>query len=192
MIRKIKELLKNYLLNFLNIESNDTYLEKLKDRGLTVGENFNMQKDVILDDTHCWLITIGDNVTLAPRVHVLCHDASTKNHINYTKIGKVTIGNNVFVGANSTIMPTVTIGNNAIVGAHSLVTKDVPDGEIFVGVPAKKIGLVNDFINQNKKDFNSCPLFDESYTMRYNVSNSMKEEMKLKLEDSPNRKGYII
>ena len=68
--------------------------EKLIKMGLRVGVNFNRLNGVIIDPAHCWLITIGDNVTLAPRVHILAHDASTKNYLNFTKIGRVNIGNN--------------------------------------------------------------------------------------------------
>lgn len=70
-----------------------------------MGKNVHIQEGVILDPGHCWLIDIGDNVTIAPRVHILCHDASTKNGIGYTKIGVVKIENNVFIGANTTILP---------------------------------------------------------------------------------------
>ena len=67
-------------------------LKKLKKAGLKVGKNFSMQEKCIIDKSHCWLITIGDDVTLAPRVHILAHDASTKRHLDYTKIGLVNIG----------------------------------------------------------------------------------------------------
>ena len=66
--------------------------ESLIDRGMIVGRNFNRLNGVILDPDHCWLIEIGDNVTIAPRVHILCHDASTKQFLGYTKIGKFIIG----------------------------------------------------------------------------------------------------
>lgn len=52
---------------------------------------------------------------------------------------KVTIKNDVWIGANSVIMPGITIGNGAIIGAGAVVTKDVPDYAIVVGVPAKVI-----------------------------------------------------
>lgn len=71
----------------------ETPLAVLVERGLTVGKNFQPQPGCILDPSHCWLITIGDDVTLAPRVHILAHDASTKMFLGYTKIGLVTIGN---------------------------------------------------------------------------------------------------
>ncbi|WP_253200562.1 DapH/DapD/GlmU-related protein [Clostridium sp. CF012] len=99
--------------------------EQLIKMGLKVGKNFNRLGGCIIDDSHCWLITIGDNVTLAPRVHILAHDASTKMYLDVTKIGLVDIGNNVFIGAGSIILPNVKIGNNVIIGAGSIVTKDI-------------------------------------------------------------------
>ena len=70
----IIELLKIKIRGSLNIE-------KLKKDGLRVGVNFNAMNGVIIDPGHCWLIQIGDNVTLAPNVHILAHDASTKKFI---------------------------------------------------------------------------------------------------------------
>ena len=54
---------------------------------------------------------------MAPHVQILAHDASTKRYLGYTKIGRVLIGNNVFVGAGTIILPSVAIGNNVIIGA---------------------------------------------------------------------------
>lgn len=51
---------------------------------MKVGANFNRLHGVILDPAHCWLIEIGNNVTMTPRVHILCHDASIKQFLNYT------------------------------------------------------------------------------------------------------------
>ena len=93
--------------------------EKLISMGMRVGKNFKRMTGTILDPGYCWLIQIGDNVTLAPRVHVLCHDASTKQFLGYTKIGCVTIGNDVFIGAESVILPGVSIGNRVVIGANS-------------------------------------------------------------------------
>lgn len=51
--------------------------------------------------------------------------------------GLIVIGDNVFVGANSTILYDVKVGNNVIIGAESLVNRDIPDGSIAVGVPCR-------------------------------------------------------
>ena len=118
--------------------------EKLISMGMQVGRNFGRLNGVILDPSHCWLITIGDNVTMAPRVHILCHDASTKQFLNYTTIGRVNIGNNVFIGAESVVLPGVTIGDNTVVGAGSVVTKDLPANVVAVGNPCKVLRPVGE------------------------------------------------
>jgi len=55
------------------------------------------------------------------------------------KTGKVTLRKNCKIGTHSVIMPGVIVGENAVVGAFSFVNKDVPDGAVVVGVPAKRI-----------------------------------------------------
>lgn len=162
-------------------------LDRLKKDGLVYGKNFHAQEGTIIDPGHCWLIEIGDNVTLAPRVHILAHDASTKIPLGYTKIGKVKIGNNVFIGAGSTILPGVTIGDNVIIGSMSLVTHDLLRGGVYAGNPCVKIMDYNDFVEKHKKNMISSPSFDESYIIG-NITDDKKKEMKVKLEKGV---GYI-
>ena len=162
---------------------------KLISMGLKVGKNFGRLNGVILDPSHCWLIEIGDNVTLAPRVHVLAHDASTKEFLGYTKIGNVKIGNRVFVGAESVILPNVTIGDDVIVGANSTVTKDIPSGVVVAGSPAKIICSTADYIEKQKQQMENSVCFDESYTLRGNLTDEKKIEMKEKLKD---KIGFVV
>lgn len=126
------------------------HLEKLLKRGLKVGKNFSRMGGVIIDPSHCYHITIGDNVTLAPRVHILAHDASTRMFLGKTRAANVTIGNYVFVGAGSIILPGVHIGNRVIVGAGSVVTKDIPDNSVALGNPAKVICPIDEYLNREK------------------------------------------
>lgn len=162
--------------------------EKLVEKGMQVGKNFNRLHGVILDPAHCWLIEIGDNVTLAPRVHILCHDASTKTFLNYTKIGRVSIGNNVFIGAESVVLPGVHIGNNVVIGANSTVTHDIPDNSVAVGSPAKVICTLDEYLEKEKQRMQTCPVYGEEYTLRKDVSMEKKMEQKQALE---NTIGYI-
>ena len=166
----------------------DYTTEKLISMGMTVGTNFKRLHGVILDPAHCWLITIGDNVTMAPRVHILCHDASTKQFLNYTKIGNVTIGDNVFIGAESVVLPGVTIGNNVIVGANSTVTYDVPDGVVVAGSPAKVICSLDDYLTKERTRMGTAPCYGEDYTLRQNVSMEKRMEQKVALNG---KIGYI-
>ena len=100
------------------------------------------------------LVFIGDFFVSAPGSRILTHDASLFMKYNIYKVGKVIIGNNVFLGANAIIMPGVTIGDDVIIGAGSVVTKDVKSGLVVAGVPAKVITTVEDYykkvINSNK------------------------------------------
>lgn len=136
------------LLEYLRGEPQ--HLEKLLKRGLKIGKNFHRMGGVIIDASHCYHITIGDNVVLAPRVHILAHDSSTGIFIGKTRAANVSIGNNVFVGAGSIILPGVHIGNRVIIGAGSIVTKDIPDNSVAVGNPAKVICSLDEYLEKEK------------------------------------------
>ena len=106
---------------------------------------------VIIDPTHCYHITIGDNVTLAPRVHILAHDASTFIFIGKTRAANVKIGNDVFIGASTIVLPGVPIGNRVVIGAGSVVTKNIPDNSVAVGNPARVICTVDEYLDKIKE-----------------------------------------
>lgn len=162
--------------------------EKLISMGMTVGRNFGRLNGVILDPSHCWLITIGDNVTMAPRVHILCHDASTKSFLGYTKIGRVNIGDNVFIGAESVVLPGVNIGSNVIIGANSTVTHDVPDNTVVAGSPARVICSLEEYLAKERSRMATAPSYGEEYTLRQNVSMEKRMEQKAALDG---KIGYI-
>lgn len=166
----------------------DHTTEKLISMGMKVGKNFKRLHGTILDPAHCWLIEIGDNVIMAPRVHILCHDASTKLFLNYTKIGRVTIGNNVFIGADSVVLPGVTIGNNVIIGANSTVTHDVPDNSVAAGTPARVLCTLDEYLEKERSRMATAPCYGEEYTLRQNVSMEKRMEQKAALEG---KIGYI-
>lgn len=151
------------LLMLLNREvPTDTLIK----RGMKVGKDFNRQQGCFIDPTHCYLIEIGDDVTMSIRATLMAHDASTKKLTGYTKIGRIKIGNHVFIGANATILPGVTIGDYAVIGAGSVVTHDVPNGVVVAGVPAKQIGTVQALVQKAKTDMRIGEnVFDASYRM---------------------------
>lgn len=155
--------------------------EKLIKMGMTVGKNFGRLNGVILDPSHCWLIEIGDNVTMAPRVHILCHDASTKQFMGYTKIGRVTIGNNVFIGADTVVLPGVMVGNNVIIGANSTVVHDVPSNVVVAGTPAKIICTIDEYLDKERKRMKNSFCYGEEYTLRKDVSMEMRMQQKQEL-----------
>lgn len=161
---------------------------QLIEQGMQVGKNFERLNNVLIDDSHAWLITIGDNVTMAPRVHILAHDASTKKFLGYTKIGRVTIGNNVFIGAESVVLPNVTIGNNVVIGANSTITHDIPDNVVVAGTPAKIICSLDDYLQKHKDAMKTAPVYGEEYTLRKNVSMDKRVQQR---EELKTQGGYI-
>lgn len=125
-IKKLKVKVVSYIWFITKVKKHlmhREYLNELRANGLTVGTNFSMQSGCIIDESHCFQITIGDNVTLAPNVHLLAHDASTKFFTGYTRLKMLAIGNNVFNGAGSIVLPGAHIGDNTVIGAGSVVSR---------------------------------------------------------------------
>lgn len=178
----------NYLKELVYRLRGEYTTEKLISMGLQVGHHFKRLNGVILDPGHCWLIEIGDYVTMAPRVHILCHDASTKTFLGYTKIGRVTIGNHVFIGAESVILPGVTIGNNVVIGANSTVASDIPENSVAVGSPARVICSLEEYLEKERNRMRTAPCYGEEYTLRKNVSMEKRMQQKQELNG---KKGYI-
>lgn len=105
--------------------------------------NIKIGDDTIIGD-HCFLdgrdkLTIGSHVGIASQV-LIYNDEHNIHSANYeNSFGPVTIGDYVFIGPRAIILPNITIGKGAVVAAGAVVTKDIPDFEIWGGVPAKKI-----------------------------------------------------
>jgi maltose O-acetyltransferase len=89
-----------------------SYLDRLIRNGLTLGKNVDIIETFFFDPSHCFLISIGDNCTICPNVRLIAHDASTKKILGYTKIGKIDIKENCFIGDSVIILPNVTVSPN--------------------------------------------------------------------------------
>ena len=140
-------------------------INKLVRRGLVIGKNCRLG-NCSIDPSHCFHITIGDNVVFGPRVRILAHDASTGVFLRYTRVANVVIGSNVFIGAHSIVLPGVTIGDNVVIGAGSIVSKDIPSNSVAVGSPAKVIKTQEEFLTMKKKEMVEDNIFNEEYTLR--------------------------
>ncbi len=170
--------------------SREVSTEELVRRGMQVGKDFSRQSGVILDPSHCHLISIGDRVTIAPRAHVLCHDASTKRALGYTKIGTVEIGNDVFIGAGAILLPGVRIGDGCIIGAGSVVTHDVPAHSLACGNPAHVLCSTEEYYRKETARMQSAPRFGKEHRFANNtpIPEALQQEQREALKDTI---GYI-
>lgn len=150
----------------------------LREYGASIGNNVVIWTNKI-DLGHAFLLTIGNNVTISD-ARILLHDASTKMALKYSLVGRVTIGDNVFIGADSIILPSITIGNNVVVGAGTVVTKDVPDNSVIVGNPGRIIASYDEFINRNKQLLDGGAVYNTYWKYK---SEDEKELMKKELKD---------
>lgn len=149
MIKRIIRLFRN--------RKQEDLISVLRKKGVEIGDNVDII-DSYIDGCHGRLITIGNNVTITG-ARVLAHDASMKKFIGYTKIGSVTIGDNVFIGNGAIILPGTKIGNNVIIGAGTIVASDVPDNSVMVGNPARKLCNCDEYIERNRKRLNSSEAY---------------------------------
>jgi len=146
--------LKSISIKNVDFGSNVTIIEPVNLYGCSIGDDsfvgpfVEIQKDVKIGNnckiqSHsfiCELVTIGDNTVIAHGVMFINDLFSTGGPANGDKNRwkSTTIGNNVSIGSNATILP-VSICNNVVIGAGSVVTRDIKESGIYVGNPAKKI-----------------------------------------------------
>ena len=124
--------------------------------GVNIGKDCSFVGRNISFSTEPYLITIGNHVRVSFDVAFVTHDGGThilrEKYANASIYGRISVGNNVFIGARSIIMPGVNIGNNCIIAAGSIVTKDVGDGDIVAGIPAKKISTVTEYEEKHRNE----------------------------------------
>ncbi|CAH0535628.1 Galactoside O-acetyltransferase [Vibrio stylophorae] len=113
--------------------------------GHCVYANFNL---TLVDDTHVYIgdhVMIGPNVTLATAGHPI--EPSLRQQITQFNL-PIHIGNNVWIGGHSIVLPGITIGENSVIGAGSVVTKDIPANVVAVGNPCRVLREINDYDRQ--------------------------------------------
>ena len=153
--------------------------EKYKDsvsywrkQGVTIGEKCEIYGTANFG-SEPYLISIGNHVRINAGVNFVTHDGGVwvlREYLNDEKIdmfGRIQVGDNVHIGTNAIIMPNVKIGSNVIVGCGAIVTKDIPDNSIAVGVPARVIETLDEYVEKHRQDFEYTKLMTSEEKKAY-------------------------
>lgn len=136
LIRKFFYYLSDIDLNWTS--TIHTGAQFFKPSGITIGKDTIIGKNCFLDGRAP--LTIGNHVDIATDVLIYNNQHNIHSQAFANQYGPVTIKDYVFIGPRVIILPGVTIGTGAVVAAGAVVTKDIPDKQVWGGVPAKKIG----------------------------------------------------
>lgn len=176
------------IYNYFLFRKRNKYIERLKKNGLKLGANVEIIDNFFFDPSHCFLITIGDRCTICPNVRLIAHDASTKLRLGFTKIGKIEILEDCFIGDSAVILPNVRIGPNTIVGAGAVVTKNAPKNTIIAGNPARVICSIDEYLNKITRSAKGKKIYSAEYYIDL-ISEDQKKEM---LNSLNNEIGFIL
>lgn len=147
-------------LKLANLNSYE-YADYLRETKFLYQQGINNSFNKGANFTDPYLVSVGSNCVFSDCT-LLGHDGSIAvlNSIfdnKFDSVGKIEIGDNVFIGHGAIIMPNVTIASNAIIAAGAVVTKNVNTREIVAGVPAKPISTVDEFAKKTKARMETYP-----------------------------------
>lgn len=155
MLKAIWERLRFYYLYGVRFRGDN--IAFLRHLGVKIGSGCLISTSVNNFGTEPWLVDIGDDVSITDGVVFLTHDGSSRlfrkkmsgmNAKYGNRFGSIQIHNNCFIGIETIIMPGVSIGPDSIVGSGSIVTKNVPEGAVVAGNPARVICTLAEYIER--------------------------------------------
>ena len=142
-----------FVLVNLSFETKKKFLIK---KGAKIGDGTRLFCSTSDFGSEPYLVKIGKDCSIAKDTCFITHDGGIKvlNSLHkfekrMDKIAPIKVGDNVYMGMRSMIMPGVTIGSNVIIGACSVVTHDIPSNSVAVGVPAKVICSLEEYYKRS-------------------------------------------
>ncbi len=171
LISLLKILIKNEKYNnLLNYYNYNLTKERLRNKNIFIGNNTIIYNTEFSHSQKGDYFYIGDNCTITG-AHLIGHDASPTLFIDELVIHKevwkngsrksyrnpIKIGNNVFIGVGTIILPGSHIGDNVIVAAGTVVSSNLESNFVYAGNPAKKIKPIESYIEKYKSIYESNP-----------------------------------
>lgn len=126
-------------------------IERLRARGMKVGKDVVLLPDVDLDTVYPWLIEIEDGCRISSGVRVMAHDATSFRDLGVTRLGRVRILHDTFIAERVVILPGVTIGPRAMIAAGSVVSRDIGEGVLAAGNPARVYGQHEEYLARTRE-----------------------------------------
>ena len=132
-------------------------------RGLVLGRNVTIPASAYIDTNYPYLIRIGNNCSFGNDVRLIAHDATPfKFTGGYTRLGRIEIKDNCFIGEKTIVLPGATIGPNVLVAAGSLVNRDIPPNSCVAGIPARFYARFDDLIERHLQQIGERPVYEYS------------------------------
>ena len=162
MLRKknVVRLIKDSIANMIGLQkymSSDRYIEYARKNGCSIGDGTRFFGEKSVDMGAASMIEIGEDCVITNRVRLLAHtwDGPTlRRRFGQTDApeesltGEITIGDNVFIGENSIVLPDTSIGENTIIGAGSVVSNDIPPESVAAGNPCRVLMSLEEYNNK--------------------------------------------
>ncbi len=145
--------------------------------GMKIGRNVNIMPRAVIDSNYPYLISIGDNCSISNEARLMAHDATMFMFLGHTRLGKIDIRENCFIGEKAIILPGVTIGPNVLVAAGSVVNKDIPPNSCVAGVPARVYAKFDDYLESQKAKISSSPKVNSSDVAISSIKPEMKDKV---------------
>lgn len=120
-------------------------------RGLRLGRDVVLMPGVEIDAAYPWLVEIEDGCRLSEGVRILTHDATTFAELGVTRVDRVRILRGSFLAERVVVLPGVTIGPGAMIAAGAVVTRDVGEGMLAAGNPARVYGRWDEYLARQRE-----------------------------------------
>ncbi len=153
-----------WYVRILKMDEMDFRIMLMRRRGIKIGDNCKIY--TFISAVEASLISIGDRTTISSNVEFCTHDNAIRKAIPGTTdlMGRITVGNDCFLGMHSILLYGVTLGDHCIVEAGAVVTKSFPSGSVIAGNPAKRICGIEEYARKYQKqayNYEPIPLIDQ-------------------------------
>jgi maltose O-acetyltransferase len=158
---------------------------KLRAMGMHIGQGVNLPASTWIDNSHCFLISIGDWCGFGQQCLILAHDAQMDEFLDASLIGKVTIHESCHFGSRTVILPGVEVGPRTIVGANAVVANSLPPDTVCAGIPAKVICSLDEYLAKHEERLSKARPFPWT---EYNLEAMTPErlaEIRAAVEEGP-------